>query len=60
MQSGCTLNIWAKGTRYGKSLARNLSLESDDEAKILKFLREVPVKNLVDAQEALVQVVIYF
>lgn len=58
MESGCMLNFWTRGTRYAKQLAENLGLESDDEEQILKLLREVPVKDLIDAQEAIKQVAI--
>lgn len=58
MESGSVLNAWSKGTRYAKQLAKNLGFETDDEEQILKFLQEVPVKDLIDAQETIIKTVI--
>lgn len=58
MQSGSVLNYWTKGRRYAKQLAKNLGLESEDEAKILDFLRGQSVEDLVAAQEKMRVVII--
>lgn len=49
-QSGCSMNIWAKGQSNGKILAKQLGLEDTDEKKIFEHLRQLSPEKLVKAQ----------
>ncbi|KAJ3638223.1 hypothetical protein MTP99_001625 [Tenebrio molitor] len=51
LQSGSTLNVWAKGRRYAPQLAQVLKLHTTDERKILKVLQDLPVEEMYLAAE---------
>lgn len=51
MESGSALNYWSRGTRYAKKLAQLLDIESENEEEILKLLRELPARKIIEAQE---------
>lgn len=59
MQSGCALNVWAKGQRSVTDLARNLNLETTDERKMLKVLQDLPIEELYKAVEKIPDVRFY-
>ncbi|KAJ3650162.1 hypothetical protein Zmor_021866 [Zophobas morio] len=50
-QSGCSLNSWARGCSNGIIIARNLGYEDTDERNILEYLKSVPARKIVEAQE---------
>ncbi|KAJ3650160.1 hypothetical protein Zmor_021865 [Zophobas morio] len=50
-QSGCSLNSWARGCSNGVIIAKNLEYDETDERKILEYLKSVPARKIVEAQE---------
>jgi carboxylesterase type B len=51
IQSGCALNVWAKGSRYVSKLAQVLNIHTTDERNILKILQELPAQEVYLAAE---------
>lgn len=56
-QSGCSLNLWAKGKRSAKIIAKTLGFESSNEADILEFLQDQPVDKILYAQDNIFDVI---
>lgn len=57
MQSGCALNPWVNGVRGTcKLLAKALYYESDDEEKILEYLRALDLADISIGQVRIMNV----
>lgn len=50
MQSGCALNLWARGKSNALEVAKALGYKEDDEKAIYERLCNENAKNIVRAQ----------
>lgn len=51
MQSGCAINPWVFGRRNVQEIASVLGFNSDSEKDCLEFLKTVPEKRFLEAQD---------
>ncbi|XP_063922124.1 esterase B1-like isoform X2 [Zophobas morio] len=56
LQSGCAINVWAKGRSYTEELSEVLGLETRDDQSVFKAIQDLPPDQLYKAAEKMCDV----